>query len=230
MASTTSLLGLTKPAVSEPADIAVLNNNFDLIDAFFRQHGVGKNATAVDTLDNARTFGLYMSNVGVPPLNGKVYWVALVMPHNTTQTMAQFAFRSTSTPTSFAMRRMTDGVWDEWEYLNPPMNAGVEYRTTARCDGKPVYQKRIVYTTTDVGTEGSTSDIKIPHGISGFDSLVGIHASMKASSGDYVLPYLATAGGLTLVSSVGASNIVVRAQGVWSGSRTWNFDLAYTKT
>lgn len=229
MATTTPLLGLTKPAVSDPADISVLNNNFDLIDAFFKQHGVGRSAYGIDSLDNATTFGLYMSNVGVPPLNGTVYWVALVMPHNTTQTLMQLAYRSTSNPIMLAMRRMTDGVWGEWEYLNPPMSAGVEYRTARRCDGKPVYVKHIVYTTADVGADGSVSDIRIPHGITGFGSLVSVHATMKAATGDYVLPYLSTAGGLTLVSSVGNANITVRTQGAWSGNRTWVFDLAYTK-
>ena len=31
------------------------------------------------------------------------------------------------------------GEWSDWEYLNPPMAVGVEYRTTERYMGKPVY-------------------------------------------------------------------------------------------
>ena len=34
-----------------------------------------------------------------------------------------------------------DGVWSEWEYENPPMTVGVEYRTTERYKGKAVYKK-----------------------------------------------------------------------------------------
>jgi len=34
-------------------------------------------------------------------------------------------------------------VWGEWEYVNPPMNVGVEYRTTERFNGKPVYTQLI---------------------------------------------------------------------------------------
>lgn len=30
-------------------------------------------------------------------------------------------------------------VWSEWEWVNPPLNAGQEYRTTERFLGKPVY-------------------------------------------------------------------------------------------
>lgn len=39
------------------------------------------------------------------------------------------------------------GSWREWEYENPPMTPGVEYRTTERCNGKAVYTKLI-----DMGT------------------------------------------------------------------------------
>ena len=38
MASTTPYLGLTKPAYSDTADIAVLNNNMDLIDTKFQSN------------------------------------------------------------------------------------------------------------------------------------------------------------------------------------------------
>ena len=34
-------------------------------------------------------------------------------------------------------------TWSEWEYVNPPMYVGVEYRTTERHNGKAVYAKAI---------------------------------------------------------------------------------------
>lgn len=48
MATKTSLLGLTKPAYTEAADIAVLNTNFDLIDK-----AVGQGARGANLLDNS---------------------------------------------------------------------------------------------------------------------------------------------------------------------------------
>ena len=33
--------------------------------------------------------------------------------------------------------------WNEWEYINPPMMLGIEYRTTERYNGKPVYTSLI---------------------------------------------------------------------------------------
>lgn len=38
-------------------------------------------------------------------------------------------------------RGMTSGVWGPFEWLNPLMEIGVEYRTTERYLGKPVYVK-----------------------------------------------------------------------------------------
>ena len=45
--------------------------------------------------------------------------------------------------TNYLMRRWCggDGVWSEWEIDNPPMELEVEYRTTERWMGKPVYTK-----------------------------------------------------------------------------------------
>lgn len=233
MATETTLLKLKKPAASDAADINVLNQNFQSIDDFLTNYvwntGLGRNGKSVDTLDDAKTFGLYMSNVGVPPIEGKVYWVCLVMPHNTDQTMMQIAYRSTSNPTQFATRRMTNGVWDEWEYINPPMYAGVEYRTAERWGNKPVYRKRIVFTSSNIGVDGKTDDLNIPHGITGIGDIVRVDGKLIVSTGVYQLPYLSSTGGLTLVNSVGNANVVVRHQGTWNGDRTWTINLAYTK-
>jgi hypothetical protein len=229
MATTTSFLELTKPALSELADISVLNGNFDKIDKFIKETGLGRGGYGVDSLDNATTFGLYLSNVGVPPIEGKVHWTTLVLPHNTTQTMVQIAYRSTSNPTSFATRRMTDGVWGEWEYINPPMNAGVEYRTVERWGGEPVYRKRLQHVTTGVGEEGKTTDIKIPHEITGVGVFVHVEGFMNAGGGTYRFPYLSSTGAWTAINAAGSENITVKMQGAWSGERTWHFDLAYTK-
>lgn len=41
------------------------------------------------------------------------------------------------------VRRKLSGVWNEWEWENPPMSLGVEYRTTERWQGKVVYTKLV---------------------------------------------------------------------------------------
>lgn len=44
------------------------------------------------------------------------------------------------------MRRYNvDGTWYPWEWENPPMIPGVEYRTTERYMGKPVYAQCVAF-------------------------------------------------------------------------------------
>lgn len=40
-------------------------------------------------------------------------------------------------------RRKRNSEWKPWEYVNPPMQLGEEYRTTERYKGKPVYIKAV---------------------------------------------------------------------------------------
>ena len=59
-------------------------------------------------------------------------------------------------------RLRENGVCGEWEWGNPPMVLGVEYRTTERWNGKPVYAKRIYF-----GYLPNNTTANVPHGISG---------------------------------------------------------------
>lgn len=53
----------------------------------------------------------------------------------------------------YAERIMKAGIWGPWEWVNPPMILGTEYRTTERYLGKPVYCKVLeVSPITDGGT------------------------------------------------------------------------------
>ena len=230
MATKTSLLELTKPAASESADISVLNNNFDLIDAFLKSSGIGAKENVIDSLDNAKTFGLYKAKEGAPTTSG-VYWTALVMPSDASN-IVQIAYRSSLNPTIFAIRRMTSGTWGAWEYVFPAMGAGTEYATTERWGGKTVYRKRISYVTTDVGTSGSVTVVSIPHGISNLGEVVRVRGKLSSTSTNFglPLPYMDNNGMLTAITSFTASNVQVRTFSAWSGERTWTVDIAYTKT
>ena len=54
------------------------------------------------------------------------------------QILMQTAY-SDGYPGCVAQRKLVDGVWKPWEWVNPPMKLGVEYRTTERYLEKPVY-------------------------------------------------------------------------------------------
>lgn len=42
-----------------------------------------------------------------------------------------------------ARKCLYNGTWNPWEWINPPMLAGVEYRTTKRFENKPVYARYV---------------------------------------------------------------------------------------
>ena len=71
------------------------------------------------------------------------------------QTLMQTAY-SDSYPGCVAQRKLADGVWKPWEWVNPPMDVDIEYRTTERHLGNPVYKKMdsdgVIWWSTDRST------------------------------------------------------------------------------
>lgn len=65
----------------------------------------------------------------------------------------------------YAERIMKAGTWGPWEWVNPPLAAGVEYRTTERYLGKPVYVKMV-----DCGVAADGKEVK--HGIAGISNCI----------------------------------------------------------
>ena len=78
-------------------------------------------------------------------------------------------------------RVFVDGKWYPWEWLNPPMELGVEYRTTERFLGKPVYAY--------IKKFGACAS-----GASVFDAIVNVNPqhiiSVYGSADDMVLPLI----------------------------------------
>ena len=67
-----------------------------------------------------------------------------------------------------------DGVWQPWEWVNPPMELGVEYRTTERYLGKPVYAKVI-----DFGAMPNNTQKQVSFGITNLQYIAHCFANMK---------------------------------------------------
>ena len=89
----------------------------------------------------------------------------------------------TSSTTVFGVRKSVDGgvTWEDMEYVNPPMVAGVEYRTTERWNGKPVYTKLI-----DFGLSANSAQITFSGAtmILRHSGNVGGYATPYANGGD----------------------------------------------
>ena len=78
---------------------------------------------------------------------------------------------------SHVRRKMVDG-WGEFEWDNPPMVPGVEYRTTERWNGKAVYAKL-------VNCGAVTTSGNCDTGITGLDKMV----SSEFVNGNIISPY-----------------------------------------
>ena len=92
-----------------------------------------------------------------------------------------------------AQRSIFGGTWGEWEWVNPPMMTGVEYRTTERHNGKSVYAK-LVYagylpnnddTSIVVLEHNIDPDIDTSTALRRVGSLVDIKAILRYGEGYY---------------------------------------------
>ena len=61
------------------------------------------------------------------------------------------------------------GGWQPWEWMNPPTLLGVEYRTTERYLGKPVYVKVV-----DCGNLPNTTSKEVAHGIANVAYMIDV--------------------------------------------------------
>ena len=89
-------------------------------------------------------------------------------PHGITQTF--FGHSGASTPEIFECKRVWTSntqAWGEWEWKNPPMWAGVEYRTTERKEGKVVYTKLVNF-----GTMPNATRKTVLHNTSGVTQML----------------------------------------------------------
>lgn len=102
-----------------------------------------KTTANVTDLDGYLTNGWYkyLNDAGVTLVKGFVVYYALcrVDSYSTSyvvQTLYPRAYLGCS-----LQRYFSNGVWSEWEWVNPPLVTNVEYRTTERYKGAAVYKK-----------------------------------------------------------------------------------------
>ena len=108
-------------------------------------YGLGSFGVGSSDLDTNTKSGCYSFTTGCKN-TPFAFGVVLVLNRYETD-IVQIAFDVTMTSGSelgsIARRVYVEGKWNEWEYLNPPMLLGVEYRTTERWKGKSVYIKSV---------------------------------------------------------------------------------------
>ena len=80
---------------------------------------------------------------------------------------------------SVCKREKRAGTWTPWELVNPPMWLGIEFRTTERYIGKPVYCKLV-----DFGKLPNNAVKEVSHGISNLQYAISVAG---ASDGDNLI-------------------------------------------
>lgn len=117
-------------------------------------------------------------------------------------------------------------VWSEWEYINPPMQLGVEYRTTERYLGKPVYVKVV-----DCGAMPSATTKTVNHGISDIQHIVEVKGSLYKTDGSEArsLPYWFSTEDYAEIRADKTSIYMITVGGNWEARNCYAV-LKYTKT
>lgn len=182
--------------------------------------------TTLEGLDVVRGSGWYAFSLPGTTINGVTFNYAIVefKTHGPSQAWQELRPMNTQT---VLKRFYYDGTWSEWECENPPLVAGVEYRTTERCNGRPIFRKLIAYNVTaQIGSASTTTTHSIPHGISGFGQAI----RAEAWKGNSIFPMFAINGGTTNVAQVDATNIYVRFINDYVGTGNMYISLAYIKT
>lgn len=129
--------------VGTPLNAATFNTAFaEKAPAGYGLGGVPTKTVSLSELDSTFASGWYWLSAMGTTLNGVYFNYATVFVHGmdsgacvqeihpllSNVVLKRYAYRNT---------------WYEWECENPPMAVGVEYRTTERYNGKPVYKKLV---------------------------------------------------------------------------------------
>lgn len=179
--------------------------------------------TASDDLDNVTGNGWY-SWGSLVPANAPALINAYADPVYCSMFMignSQIVV-SSNDRNNMAIRTKNTSGWTPWEYINPPLNLGVEYRTTERYAGKPVYVKAVDC--------GQCSDGKeVEHGISNIAFCVYAQGLMSGMALPRVLVHDLSNEWSAYISQVSATKIRFECGTSVVGNKI-SVILKYTKT
>lgn len=116
--------------------------------------------------------------------------------------------------------------WGNWTKLEPITVANTystaEHKIGYWKDGKPIYERTIVITSSlTVGIN------TFAHNIANVSKIISHEVN---ASSNYVLPYFSSAGKITAISQITATDIKILAQEGWGSNYEWDVTIRYTKT
>ena len=134
-------------------------------------YGLGTAAKLLDSLDDASADGFYYANKGGPS-SGWWFGTCKISSNHLSRVLTVYQIASNGVWYKAERQYYGDSGWSPWEWVNPPMALGVEYRTIERYLGKPVYVKAVNY-----GAMPNASRKNVAHGITNLSACIDIYGS-----------------------------------------------------
>lgn len=136
-----SIEGLTALFEPEKSLFDYVKDNF--APSGFGLGGISKNITSLARLNSLtdNCWYLYASLDEPIVISGVDFPYGYGRVDNYDGTRAKQTFTPVPGYVSTLERYMENNIWGEWEWVNPPMVAGTEYRTTERYKGSAIYKK-----------------------------------------------------------------------------------------
>lgn len=172
-------------------------------------YGVGGYCKNIDHWDNATACGWYSTANGSPTASiDATVWAGEVMADPLTGQITQTVRAQGKDATYAATRHFFDNLWSPWEWVNPPMEIGVEYRTTERWQGKPVYYKVV-----DFGGLPNETTATVPIGVENIEwAFLDLSKSWAGPASDLTTNYVTNSAAITeLIVSEGQISITTNA-------------------
>lgn len=185
-------------------------------------YGLGSMGVWVEDLNNATNNGFYSwTNTA---LNIPFDYGCLLVLNRSNTRITQIAIDpNMSYCGQMAVRHYSSTAWGDWQYINPPLNVGVEYRTIERWKGKTVYVCLVAY-----GSLPNATFKFVAHQLSATNI---IRAHGTTTSGTYI-PFsynsLSADAGEQIELLVNKTNIVITTHADYS-TATAHVTIWYTK-
>lgn len=97
--------------------------------------------------------------------------------------------------------------WSPWEYINPPMQLGVEYRTTERFMGSPVYVRLVDFGALPDNTQKDVSVLDAGTMKCGIDLKMITYNNQAFKQYNGITTQVLQNGGITVVTNYNLSNV-----------------------
>lgn len=151
-------------------------------------YGLGGDCQYLDNWENATKNGFYYSYSGLPGGYEGYTFQGIAVDYNGYIILNIWQTGGTTSDNIHLFRKYvkTSQAWGEWEYVNPPMVTGVEYRTTERWNGKAVYTKLV-----NIGTLPNTAICQTDMGIpSNSTRIIGVELSVLRNDNALLSPVM----------------------------------------